>query len=130
MQRVLGHRILAQTRHCRYQRLGRRGGGAAGFFKALPSPLDAAVLVLHIPADTPSQLDRIPSYSTQLPVTFARDGEAIESGQVYVASTDRHLMATPQGIRLSQGPGKADPGRPSTCCSDWPPRHSARALSA
>lgn len=95
--------------------IGASAGGVEalrGFFHALPADLPAAFLVvLHIPADTPSQLDRVLGYSTPLAVKIAQDGEAINNGQVYVASADRHLMATPQGIRLSRGPkeGRARP---------------------
>jgi len=75
------------------------------FFRALPADLPAAVLVvLHIPAHTPSQLDRVLSGVTELPVGVAEDGEPLENGRVYVASADRHLMLTPGGIRLSRGP--------------------------
>ena len=46
--------------------IGASAGGVEalkGFFQALPATLDAALLVvLHIPADTPSQLDRILGY--------------------------------------------------------------------
>ena len=88
--------------------IGASAGGVEalrGFFHALPADLPAAFLVvLHIPADTPSQLDRVLRASTPLAVKIAQDGEAISNGQVYVASADRHLMLTPQGIRLSRGP--------------------------
>lgn len=88
--------------------IGASAGGVEalrGFFHALPTGLEAAFLVvLHIPSDTPSQLDRVLSYSTKLPVDIAQDGEPIRNGHVYVASADRHLMATAQGIRLSRGP--------------------------
>ena len=43
---------------------------------------------------------------------IAKDGEPIRNGHVYVASADRHLMATAQGIRLSRGP-KEGRSRPS-----------------
>lgn len=95
--------------------VGASAGGVEallGFFRALPADLDAAILVvLHIPAHTPSQLDRVLATATQLPVIIAKDGERIEHGRVYVASADRHLMVTPQGIRLSRGPkeGRARP---------------------
>ncbi|WP_029526285.1 chemotaxis protein CheB [Polaromonas glacialis] len=96
--------------------IGASAGGVEalrGFFHALPAGLEAAFLVvLHIPADTPSQLDRVLGYSTKLSVDIAQDGEAIRNGHVYVASADRHLMATAQGIRLSRGP-KEGRSRPS-----------------
>ena len=88
--------------------IGASAGGVEAlreFFHALPADLPAAFLVvLHIPADTPSQLDRVLRASTPLAVKIAQAGEAISNGQVYVASADRHLMLTPQGIRLSRGP--------------------------
>ena len=96
--------------------IGASAGGIEalrGFFAALPAGLDAAILVvLHIPADTPSQLDLVLANATPLPVVIAEDGQPIEPGRVYVASADRHLMATPQGIRLSRGP-KEVRARPS-----------------
>lgn len=96
--------------------IGASAGGVEalrGFFAALPADLDAAILVvLHIPADTPSQLDQVLANATPLPVVIAEDGQPIEHGRVYVASADRHLMVTPQGIRLSRGP-KEVRARPS-----------------
>jgi two-component system chemotaxis response regulator CheB len=96
--------------------IGASAGGVEalrGFFAALPADLDAAILVvLHIPADTPSQLDQVLANATPLPVVIAQDGQPIEHGHVYVASADRHLMVTPQGIRLSRGP-KEVRSRPS-----------------
>lgn len=96
--------------------LGASAGGVEallGLFRALPAHLDAAILVvLHIPSHTPSQLDRVLGHATPLPVAVAQDGEPIERGRVYVASADRHLMVTAQGIRLSRGP-KESRARPS-----------------
>lgn len=95
--------------------IGASAGGVEalrGFFRALPVTLDAAVLVvLHIPPHTPSHLDRVLANATQLPVVIAKDGQLIEHGRIYVASADRHLMVTPEGIRLSRGPkeGRARP---------------------
>jgi two-component system chemotaxis response regulator CheB len=96
--------------------VGASAGGVEallGFFRALPAGLDAAILVvLHIPTDTPSQLDQVLATATSLAVVIAKDGEPIEHGRVYVASADRHLMVTAQGIRLSRGP-KESRARPS-----------------
>ena len=95
--------------------VGASAGGVEalqGFFSALPAHLEAAVLVvLHIPPHTPSRLDRVLAHATSLPVVIAEDGQSMTHGQVYVASPDRHLMVTPQGIRLSRGPkeGRARP---------------------
>ena len=95
--------------------VGASAGGVEalrGFFSALPAHLKAAVVVvLHIPPHTPSRLDQVLTRATSLPVVIAEDGQSITHGQVYVASPDRHLMVTPQGIRLSRGPkeGRARP---------------------
>lgn len=96
--------------------IGASAGGVEalrGFFHALPAGVEAAFLVvLHIPSDTPSQLDRVLGHTTPLAVDIAKDGEPIRNGHVYVASADRHLMATAEGIRLSRGP-KEGRSRPS-----------------
>ena len=95
--------------------IGASAGGVqalTAFFKALPADVEAAFLVvLHIPAHSPSRLDQILSRATSLPVVVAEDGEPLVSRRVYVASPDKHLMVTPQGIRLSRGPkeGRARP---------------------
>ncbi|MDB5867834.1 MAG: CheB methylesterase [Polaromonas sp.] len=94
---------------------GSAGGIEAlqGFFRVLPADLEAAILVvLHISPHTPSRLDKVLGYATPLPVVVAEDGAPIENGRVYVASADRHLMVSPQGIRLSRGP-KEGRSRPS-----------------
>lgn len=96
--------------------IGASAGGVealTAFFKALPPKVEAAFLVvLHIPAHAPSRLDQILSRVTSLSVVVAEDGEPLVSGRVYVASPDKHLMVTPQGVRLSRGP-KEGRSRPS-----------------
>jgi len=87
-------------------------GASAGGVEALrvliaglPADFPAAVLVvLHIPAHTPSQLHSILGRAGSLPVTSAEDGEAIVAGHVYVAPADRHLLVEDDHLRLTRGP--------------------------
>lgn len=95
--------------------IGASAGGVealSAFFSALPPDLGAAVLVvLHISPDAPSQLAPILQRLTTMPVKAAEDGEEVASGQVYVASSDRHLMVQDDRVRITRGPreGRARP---------------------
>ncbi|WP_233208398.1 chemotaxis protein CheB [Pollutimonas subterranea] len=88
--------------------MGASAGGVEALtvlFRHLPPDLPAAILVvLHIPAHTPSQLHRILARLTPMPVVVAEDGQALEAGTIYVASADRHLMLDEYGIRITRGP--------------------------
>jgi two-component system chemotaxis response regulator CheB len=71
----------------------------------LPATFPAALLVvLHIPAHTPSQLHFILARAGTLPVTPAEDGEPIVPGHAYVAPADRHLLLEPERLRVTRGP--------------------------
>ena len=73
--------------------------------RALPSNLPAAVfVVLHVSPNSPSILPELLSKAGQLPATHARDGERFESGRIYVAPPDRHMLLRDGTIRLSDGP--------------------------
>ena len=95
--------------------IGASAGGVealSAFFSALPPDLGAAVLVvLHISPDAPSQLAPILQRLTAMPVKAAEDGEEVAPGQVYVASSDRHLMVQDDRVRITRGPreGRARP---------------------
>jgi two-component system chemotaxis response regulator CheB len=88
--------------------IGASAGGVealTALFKALPREVNAAFLVvLHIPAHSDSQLAKILAHETGMTVTQARDGEPIQSGHVYVARADCHLMAGNGVVRLTRGP--------------------------
>jgi two-component system chemotaxis response regulator CheB len=96
--------------------VGASAGGVEAliqFFGELPADLAAAVLVvLHVPSSTPSQLAPILARATRLPVKPGVDFEEILSGQVYVASADRHLMIDGNKIRITRGPRESR-ARPS-----------------
>ena len=87
-------------------------GGSAGAVEALrtlvgglPRDLDAAVLaVIHIPPHSPGRLVEILQRHTTLRVAWARDGEPIERGRVYVAPPDQHLVVVDGHVHLTRAP--------------------------
>jgi two-component system chemotaxis response regulator CheB len=89
-------------------------GASAGGVEALravvaglPPDLDAAVLVvLHIPREGPSALAKILARAGPLPCGPAADGEPLESGRIYVAPADHHLLVLEGRTRLSRGPAE------------------------
>ena len=88
--------------------MGASAGGIEAFreiIRALPRDFNASVfIVLHIPADSPSRLAPILGRDTDLTVTSARDGAAIEHGHIYVAPPDHHLLLEPDRMRVVRGP--------------------------
>ncbi|MBA3823050.1 MAG: chemotaxis protein CheB [Ktedonobacterales bacterium] len=87
-------------------------GASAGGVEALmafvaglsPDFPGAVFVVLHIPANSPSQLAAILARAGPLPAKQAEDREAIQGGWIYTAPPDRHLLLTPDLIRLAAGP--------------------------
>jgi two-component system chemotaxis response regulator CheB len=79
----------------------------------LPASLEAAVLiVLHLPAHVKSDLASVLQRMTPLPVSDAQNGRVLEAGHIYVATPDRHLLVTLDGMRLTHAP-KESCSRPS-----------------
>jgi two-component system, chemotaxis family, protein-glutamate methylesterase/glutaminase len=71
----------------------------------LPKDLDAAVfVVLHMGPDSPGVLDTILGRVSDLAVVTPKDKEGIQSGRIYVAPPDHHLILEPGRICLSRGP--------------------------
>jgi two-component system chemotaxis response regulator CheB len=71
----------------------------------LPADLPAAVcVVVHFPATATSLLPQILQRAGPLPAVQAEDGQRLQSGHVYVAPPDRHLLVRNGGIALSRGP--------------------------
>jgi two-component system, chemotaxis family, protein-glutamate methylesterase/glutaminase len=87
-------------------------GASAGGVEALralvgklPRDLPAAILVvLHVAPDSKSVLPRILSGAGPLPAKHAKDGEALETGRIYVAPPDRHLVVEDGAVRLTRSP--------------------------
>lgn len=72
-------------------------GGLPGDFQA------ALFIVQHTAASSPGTLGEILDGHGPLPARLARDGEPVETGRVYVAPPDRHLLVTSGAVRLSDG---------------------------
>ncbi len=87
-------------------------GGSAGGVEALmslvpqlPENLDAAIcIVVHFPPQSPSLLPQLLSRRSKMSVSAATDGAELESGHVYVAPPDWHLLIDGRVCRLSHGP--------------------------
>ncbi|MBA2466344.1 MAG: chemotaxis protein CheB [Sphingomonas sp.] len=95
-------------------------GGSAGsgtvlkkIVGGLPSDLRASLFISnHIPSNSPGYLAEVLASSSNLPVCQAVDGQPIETGQIYVAVPDRHLLLIDGTIRLGEGP-RENLARPS-----------------
>lgn len=73
--------------------------------RSLPADLPAAIfVVLHIPPDGERVLHKILDRAGPLPAIPAEDEMAIETGRIYVAPPDHHLLIEKGIIRLSNGP--------------------------
>ena len=96
--------------------VGASAGGVEALTKlvaSLPPDFAAALFVaMHIPAHVPSRLHEILAKAGNLPASQATDGEAIYTGRIYVAPTDRHLMIDGDRIRVTRSP-KENRSRPS-----------------
>jgi two-component system, chemotaxis family, protein-glutamate methylesterase/glutaminase len=87
--------------------IGASSGGVAALLDlacGLPRTLPAVVgVVLHVGA-LPSILPQLLTARGVLRAVHPRDGDPLRPGTIYVAPPDRHMLFTPDGIRLSQGP--------------------------
>ena len=96
--------------------IGASAGGisaAQELLHELPPDLGAAAfLVLHLPNDGVSVLDRILARSSTMPVMRAADRAEIRPGHVYVAVPDHHLIIHPGRMQVVRGP-KENRYRPS-----------------
>jgi two-component system chemotaxis response regulator CheB len=75
--------------------------------RGLPASLDASVfVVLHIGRgiNGQSHLTTILSNAGKLPAVHPRDGAQIETGKIYVAPPDCHLLVKQGTVHLSRGP--------------------------
>jgi two-component system chemotaxis response regulator CheB len=71
----------------------------------LPPEFPAAVLVvLHVSSTGTSVLPQILSRKGPLPAAFAKQGEELRRGQIYVAPADYHMLVHEGHIHLTQGP--------------------------
>lgn len=88
--------------------IGASAGGVEALAKlvaSFPADLPAAVfVVLHLPPGGAGLLAPILGRNSNLPTSFAENGEQIRKGHVYVAPPDRHLLIQRTKILLSTGP--------------------------
>jgi len=71
----------------------------------LPADLPAAVfVVMHQPSWHKSELPRVLSHKSSLPVLHAEPDQAFQRGRIYVAPPDYHLLVEHERIRLWRGP--------------------------
>ncbi|MFN7997553.1 MAG: chemotaxis protein CheB [Bryobacteraceae bacterium] len=95
-------------------------GASAGGVEALrnvtaafPAGMDAAVfVVLHTMATAESLLPDILSRASALPAVLAQDDTPVETGRIYVAPPDRHVLLRDGVMRVVRGP-KENRHRPS-----------------
>ncbi len=65
---------------------------------ALPADFPAAVVIVqHLSREYSSQLAHILSQRTSLTVKEAESGDCLESGKVYIAPVDHHLLVNSNG---------------------------------
>ncbi|HEX6506749.1 MAG TPA: chemotaxis protein CheB, partial [Chloroflexota bacterium] len=87
-------------------------GGSAGSLEALIEivrslqvDLPAAIfVVIHGPPRQKSYLPQVLAPHTRWQIVLAADQASIESGHIYVAVPDRHLLLAHDHIHLSRGP--------------------------
>jgi two-component system, chemotaxis family, protein-glutamate methylesterase/glutaminase len=79
-------------------------GPLRSIIAALPAPCTAAVFVVMHSGPYPSILPDLLGRAGVLPAAFARDGDKIEVGHIYVAPPDHHMVLGFLSIRLNQGP--------------------------
>lgn len=87
------------------------GASAGGFdvlrklVAGLPADLDASVFIVwHMAPDVKGVLPQVLSQLGTLPASHATDGEAIRTGQIYIAPPDHHLTLEREKIRVTKGP--------------------------
>jgi len=72
---------------------------------ALPINFPAPVFITqHVAAHSPGLLPHILSDASKLPAAHPKNVELIETGRIYVAPPDRHMLLEKGYVRLSHGP--------------------------
>lgn len=88
--------------------IGASAGGIEAIrtlLSALPQHFPASVfVVVHTAANSPGVLADIFDRAGSMPVKYAKRGEPIVPGQVYLAPPDHHLLIVPGKVELTRGP--------------------------
>jgi two-component system chemotaxis response regulator CheB len=88
--------------------VGTSAGGVSALqrlARALPAHLPAAVfVVIHLSAESHSQLPELLTRAGPLPAAWAEDGMPIVPGRILVAPADCHLLLEPDRVTVVRGP--------------------------
>ncbi len=88
--------------------IGASAGGVDALQKlcaGLPADFPASILIAqHLSASGRSILPRLISRVSALPVVSPEDGQALESGHIYVASPDLHILVRTDRVLMRKGP--------------------------
>jgi two-component system chemotaxis response regulator CheB len=88
--------------------IGTSAGGVDALLylvKHLSRTFPASVLItIHLPNHTRSALDEILSQAGPLSAQFARDGDILQKGRIYIAPPDRHVLLDDHRLSLGTGP--------------------------
>lgn len=72
---------------------------------ALPADIDAVLFIVqHLAPEKPSILPQILADVGSLPASHPSDGEPIQTGRIYVAPPDYHLLVNQGSMRVVRGP--------------------------
>jgi two-component system chemotaxis response regulator CheB len=96
--------------------IGASAGGieaCSQLLKLLPADFSASIfVVVHLAPQAPSILGKILARHSNIEVKNPVDGEEIQTGKVYVALANQHLIVKPGVIKLGRGP-RENGSRPS-----------------
>ncbi|XWK87127.1 MAG: chemotaxis protein CheB [Phormidium sp.] len=96
--------------------IGASAGGVETLTKlvrTIPADIPAAIfVVVHISPHSVSLLPKILQRCSSIPISHAKDGEAIKPGHIYVAPPNFHLLVKQEYIKLTHGP-KENRNRPA-----------------
>ena len=88
--------------------IGTSAGGLkalGALLSALPADINAVLFIVqHLAADKPSILPQILADVGSLPVSHPSDKEPIQTGRIYVAPPDHHLLLNQSLMRVVRGP--------------------------
>jgi len=114
--------------------IGTSAGGVEALLylvKRLPNEFPASVLVtIHMPGRARSSLDEVLTRAGPLPARFAREGDVVKKGCIYLAPPDRHLLLDDYRVLLGIVHVRTIRGRRSTRCCVRSPSAAARARLA
>src|SRR5262245_65594412 len=70
----------------------------------LPADFEGCLFITQHTGRTGGSLDQVLGRVAKLPVRYGSDGERFESGTIYIAPPDRHLLVEAKVLRTVRGP--------------------------